>query len=105
MPNSQFHSPARIQSDGRIRVSGDQQVSPLTGEQLEYRFLLVQGDVVVKGSGLGHGSTWTGLTEPGEGPLQVGSVLALGLGLLPRRAPRPGYETFTWSDQIELVYG
>jgi hypothetical protein len=105
MAASQFHNQAKLQSDGRVLVTGTQQdIEPLSaGPEVEYRFLLVRGDVVVKGSGQGHGSQWTGLTDPGEQPLDPGPVLALGLLILARRDNNPGFATFSWSEQIELV--
>ena len=106
MPNSKFESPATMDSDGRISVHGGQQVDPLSSaSEVEYRFLLVQGDVAVKGTGVGHGTVWTGLTDPNQPRLQVGPVLAIGLAILARRAATPGFTTFSWSDQIDLVYG
>jgi hypothetical protein len=90
MPNSQFNSPAKVQSDGRIVVGGSQQVQPLSSApEVKYHFILVQGDVVAKGTGIGHGTTWTGITDPDQPQLQLGRVLALGLGSSPPpRHPR-----------------
>jgi hypothetical protein len=106
MPNSQFNSPARMQSDGRIVVGGTQHVQPLSSaSQVQYHFILVQGDVVAKGTGTGHGSTWTGITDPNQPHLQLGGVLALGLGVLATTAPSQGFLTFSWSDEIELATG
>jgi hypothetical protein len=106
MAASQFSNQAKIQSDGRIGVSGSQQIQPLSaGPEVEYRFLLIRGDVVVKGSGQGHGGQWTGLTDTGEQRLEPGPVLAVGLAVLGRRGPDPGFTTFSWSEQIELVRG
>jgi hypothetical protein len=106
MPNSQFNSPARMESDGRIVVGGTQQVQPpASAPEVKYHFILVQGDVVAKGTGTGHGATWTGITDPGEPQLQLGRVLALGLGILATTAPSQGFLTFSWSDEIELATG
>ena len=104
MPNSQFNSPAKIQSDHRVLVSGPQKPHPATdGGKVVYHFLLIQGDVIAKGTGQGHGEDWTGLTEEFGPELQVGPALAVGLAILPRGAPAPGFMTFSWSEQIELV--
>jgi hypothetical protein len=106
MAASQFNDQATLQSDGQILVSGDQQVQPLSsGPEVEYRFLLIRGDVVVKGTGQGHGSQWTGLTDLNEPPPDPGPVLAVGLAILARRGPNPGFTTFGWSEQVELVRG
>ncbi len=106
MPNSQFKSPATLQSDGRIRVGGTQNVQPLaSGPEVKYHFILVQGGTVAKGEGQGHGSTWTGLTEPNQPELQLGPVLAVGVAVLAKGLPDPGLMTFSWSDQIDLVSG
>jgi hypothetical protein len=32
-------------------------------------------------------------------------VLAVGLAILARRDPNPGFTTFGWSEQVELVRG
>ena len=104
MAASQFNNQATLQSDGSILVSGTQEVQPLSSApEMEYRFLLIRGDVVVKGTGQGHGGTWTGLTGTNEPPLDPGPVLAVGLAVLARRGPNPGFTTFSWSEQIELV--
>jgi hypothetical protein len=103
MPNSQFKSPARLQSDGRIVVGGTQNVQPLaSSSEVRYHFILVQGDAVAKGEGQGHGSTWSGLTEPNQPPLELGRVLAVGVAVQAKGMPEPGLMTFSWSDQIEL---
>ena len=72
---------------------------------MRYHFILVQGDVVAKGTGTGHGTTWSGMTDPDQPQLQLGEVLALGLGVLATTAPSQGFLTFSWSDEIELVSG
>jgi hypothetical protein len=106
MAASQFNSPAKLHANGQVFVGGTQQVQPLSsGPEVEYRFLLIRGDVVVKGTGQGHGSQWTGLTEVNEPPLDPGPVLAVGLAILARRDPNPGFTTFSWSEQVELVPG
>ena len=104
MPNSQFKSPARLLPGGRITVGGTQDVHPVSSsEEVKYHFILVQGDVVAKGDGMGHGTTWSGITDPDQPALQPGPVLALGLGVLATRSPSQGFMTFSWSDQIELA--
>jgi hypothetical protein len=103
MPNSQFTSPARLQSDGRIAVGGTQKVQPLSsGPEVRYHFILVQGETVARGEGQGFGSTWSGLTEPDQPSLELGRVLAVGVAVQAMGAPDPGLLTFSWSDQIEL---
>jgi hypothetical protein len=99
---SQFDPQAFQLQDGRTRVSGSQKFHPFTG-QVEYRFLLVQDRVVVKGSGTGSDPSWSGTTFPGENRLQKGSALAVGLAFLVEDEQSPGFTTFTWSDQVEVV--
>jgi len=103
MPNSQFDRRATLQSDGTVQVTGTLTVAePI--EDVEFRFMLVQDNVVVTGTGHGMGGGWSGATAPGQGPLDTGPVLAIGLAVLARKEPGGGlgYETFTWSEQIEL---
>ena len=106
MAASQFDSPALLQTDGRIRVEGPQDFTMASGlvPKVEYRFLLVQGDVVVKGSGENWGSAqWFGFTDEGEmKKLQKGAVLAVGLAVTTSTEDPPGFTTFSWSEQIEL---
>lgn len=105
MAASQFNSPAQLMSDGRTRVEGPQDFTMASGlaPKVEYRFLLVQGDVVVKGSGEGWGSAqWFGFTDEGEDKLRIGSVLAVGLAVITSKEDPPGFTTFSWSEQIEL---
>jgi hypothetical protein len=105
MPASQFNSQARqLEFDGRTRVGGPQNFSFPT-EEVEYRFLLVQGDVVVKGSGTGSGSTWDGTTYPDQPLLQEGPALAIGLAFVVENLNAPGFTTFSWSEQLEVVNG
>jgi hypothetical protein len=106
MAASQFNSPAQLMTDGRIRVEGPQQFETASGlaPKVEYRFLLVQGGVVVKGSGEGWGSAqWFGFTDEGEESLRKGPVLAVGLAVSTSTEDPPGFTTFSWSEQIELV--
>jgi hypothetical protein len=106
MAASQFKSPARLHTDGRIGVGGTQTVQPLSsGPEVKYHFILVQGEVVAKGTGVGHGATWTGVTDPNQPALRLGPVLAVGLAVQAMSAPDPGFTTFSWSEQIELAPG
>ena len=103
MANSQFNSPATLLPDGSVAVEGSLEVDPaaMLGE-VEFRFLLVQGDVVVRGRGQGTAGIWQGTTLVGQPPLQEGNALAIGLAVLARSSPA-GYETFSWADQIRLA--
>ena len=104
MPNSQFSNIATLQSDGRIGVSGTQEVQPPSdASTVRYHFILVQKDVVARGTGQGTDTSWTGTTDPDQPALEPGPVLALGLAVLATSTPSPGFMTFSWSDQIELV--
>jgi hypothetical protein len=90
--------------DGLTRVGGPQ-TFPFPVETVEYRFLLVQGDVVVKGTGTGQGSTWSGTTDPHQELLQEGPVLGVGLAIAVRSGGSPGFETFNWAEQVQLRNG
>ena len=103
MPASQFNSPATLLADGSVAVEGRLDVDPaaMLGE-VEFRFLLVQGEVVARGRGQGTPGFWHGTTLVGQPPLQEGDALAIGLAFLARGGPA-GFETFSWADQIRLA--
>ena len=90
--------------DGLTRVGGDQNF-PFPVEEVEYRFLLIQGDVVVKGSGTGQGSRWSGVTDPHQEPLQEGPVVGVGLAIVVKTGASPGFETLSWAEQVQLTNG
>jgi hypothetical protein len=104
MANSQFNSPATLLGDGSVAVEGGLDgVDPAaTLSDVEFRFLLVQGDVVVQGTGRGTAGFWSGTTLAGQPPLQEGDALAIGLAFVGRHTPA-GYEIFSWSDLIRLA--
>ena len=45
---------------------------------------------------------WSGTAPAGQGVLEEGNALAIGLLFVGRRSP-VGYETFSWADQIRLA--
>ena len=103
MANSQFNSPATLLADGSVAVEGGLEVDVTAAlSDVEFRFLLVQGDVVVQGKGRGSAGFWSGTAPAGQGDLEEGNALAIGLAYLSRRNPA-GYETFSWADQIRLA--
>ncbi len=101
MPVSQFNSPATLDAEGVVHLNGS-----ITGAgsapNVEFRFMIVQNDVAVQGRGVGRGSGWSGTTDRGGEQLEAGPALAIGLAVLARTQDTHGYETFTWSSQIEL---
>lgn len=102
MPNSQFNSPMTVLADGTVRAIGTVSLTGRT-QDVEIRFLIVQNDVVVEGRGQGlGGGGWSGETDPGQERLEAGPALAIGLALLARKEPGIGFETASWSAQIEL---
>jgi hypothetical protein len=105
MGASQFHSPAHLGPDG-VNVDGPHEfVATAEGSapKVEYRFLLIQGNVVAKGSGDGWNTAeWHGSTDEGHEGLQEGQVLAVGLAISTSTTDPPGFTTFSWSEQIEL---
>ena len=104
MGASQFDRRAFQLPDGMTRVTGPQRFAfPI--EEVEYRFLLVQGDVTVKGTGSGQGSTWSGTTDPDQARLHEGPVLGVGLAIVVDAGGSPGFLTFSWSEQLELATG
>ena len=103
MAASQFNSPATLLEDGSVSVEGSLENDPAAAlSDVEFRFLLVQGDVVVQGKGRGSAGIWTGTAPAGQGPLEEGNALAIGLAFVAKREP-PGFEIFSWSDQIRLA--
>lgn len=107
MGASQFNSPARLLDNGQIEVGGPQRLEQFQMASgiptVEYRFLLVQGGVVVRGSGENWGSgMWGGKTDEGQDPLRKGPVLAVGLAIITIMEEHPGFTTFSWAEQIEL---
>ena len=103
MAASQFNT-ATLLTDGSVEVDGplDVDLAVTVSSEVEFRFLLVQGDVVVRGRGRGTAGIWQGTTLVGQPPLQEGNALAIGLAVLARSSPA-GYETFSWADQIRLA--
>jgi hypothetical protein len=104
MANSQFNSPATLLADGSVAVEGSLEVDPAAAalSDVEFRFLIAQGDVVVQGKGRGSAGFWSGTAPAGQGVLEEGNALAIGLLFVGRRSP-VGYETFSWADQIRLA--
>ncbi len=104
MPNSQFET-ARLRSDGTVHVTGT--VEAVEAGEVSFRFMVVQDDVVAEGTGKqAGGQGWSGDTYPGQG-LHAGSVLAIGLAIVAKKAPGRGlgYETLTWADQLHMDSG
>jgi hypothetical protein len=107
MPASQFDSPGTIWPNGRVHLTGTVGLAE-PGKDVEIRFLIVQDDLVVEGRGRGESGSesWSGRTEEDCDQLQEGPALAIGLGLVSRDSkPGVGFQTVTWSAQIELQRG
>jgi hypothetical protein len=103
MANSQFNSPATLLADGSVAVEGSLEVDHAAVlSEVEFRFLIVQGEVVVQGTGRGSAGVWSGTAPGGQGDLEEGDALAIGLAFVGRRSPA-GYETFSWADRIRLA--
>jgi hypothetical protein len=101
MPVSQFNSPATLDADGIVHLNGRIEGAGSVSN-VEIRFMVIQNNVVVEGKGVGRGSGWSGTTDRGGERLQAGPALAIGLAVLAWTEGPRGYETFTWSAQIEL---
>jgi hypothetical protein len=102
MPFSEFTT-ARLRN-GAVRVTG-----PFVLAQEEqgaevpfFHFLIVQGDVIVEGEGNQSGGGWSGTTTA-DPALTTGYARAFGFATLVRKGPPPGFETFAWSEEIELT--
>jgi hypothetical protein len=103
MAASQFDSPATLKPDGTVAVSGGLDDSLAALPAVEVRFLLVQGDIVIQGSGQGSNDRWEGVAPSGQGTLQAGSVVAVGLAFGAALTPQPGFLSTPWSEQIDLI--
>jgi hypothetical protein len=104
VPNSQFNSPGKIRPDGTVHLTGTIGLAE-PGKEAEIRFLIVQNDLIVEGRGRGEsgGDSWSGRSDAECEQLQEGPAMAIGLGLLSRDSkPGVGFQTVTWSAQIEL---
>jgi hypothetical protein len=102
MPNSQFET-ASLRPDGSVHVTG--RVGAVEAGEATFRFMVVQDDVVVEGTGKqAGGQGWSGDADPGQGQLHAGPVLAIGLAIVAKKVPGRGlgYETLTWADQLDL---
>jgi hypothetical protein len=86
---SQFNSPATLLPDGSVAVEGSLDNDPAAMlSDVEFRFLLVQGDVVVQGKGRGSAGIWTGTAPAGQGTLSEGTRWRSGWRSSPGE-PRP----------------
>lgn len=103
MAASQFDSPATLKPDGTVAVSGGLDDSLAVLPAVEVRFLLVQGDIVIQGSGQGSSDRWEGVAPSGQGTLQAGSVVAVGLAFGAALTPQPGFLSTPWSEEIDLI--
>lgn len=102
MPNSQFET-ARLRPNGTVHVTGG--VEAVEAGEATFRFMVVQDDVVVEGTRKqAGGQGWFGDTDPGQGQLHAGPVLAIGLAIVAKKVPGRGlgYETLTWADRLNL---
>lgn len=105
MPFSQFTT-ATLEN-GTVTVSG-----PLAFSQVEkeaqltvtcLHFLLIQGDEFLSGTGNADGAgNWDGEVTPAHN-LQPGPLQAVGVAVFITPGEHPRYETYTWSDQLELT--
>jgi len=79
MSHSQFDSPATLHANGTVHVSGPLTVDPpATWEDVAFRFLIVQDNVVVKGEGQGESpKSWRGTAAAGS--LKAGAANVIGL--------------------------
>lgn len=101
MGHSQFTS-ATLRADGTLEVHGPLRVDPpARGEDVNFRFLIIQGSVVVEGEGMGLAGSWHGTTTAQPGSLQAGAAQAVGVAIVGKKDP-PGFETLTWFEQVNL---
>ena len=109
MPKSQFDKEATLEADGRVTVRGA--VAPETDEQgvvvprsspVRFHFMVAQGGHVLEGEATSTADRWVGTTN-GAGPaLELGPAVALGLAVEVRQRPSPGFESFTWVEEVDL---
>jgi hypothetical protein len=108
MPLQQIESPIHI-IDGRVEVRGRLPRELDDERELAYdplvaiAWYIVQGDEIVQGTVLAGGA-WPSDEDAGDlvpGPAVAGAVSVI-LRRLPAE-PRPGFEVFTWTQDVELV--
>jgi hypothetical protein len=103
MPFSKFTT--ALLDSGTARVGGPFGFSPdeqkMTVASLS--FVLVQGDQLVHGTGGAEGGKWDGEAKLAQN-LEIGQpVQAFGIALLVQHGPQPAFQTYGWSDQVELA--
>jgi hypothetical protein len=89
-----------LQGD-QLRVVGRANISDGSMPQrIDYR--LAQAGVAVQGEGRMSGQTgWSG--EGDAGGIQVGPAFAFGLVQLTTPQEPPGFQTFTWFEEVEVT--
>lgn len=101
------NSPGKIRPDGTVLLTGTAGLAE-PGKEAEIRFLIVQKDLVVEGRGRAESGSesWSGRSDAKDRQLEEGPAPAIGLGLVSRDSkPGVGFQTVTWSAQIELQRG
>jgi hypothetical protein len=87
-------------SGGTLEVTGPLTANP--GMQVKHlRFLIAQGDAMVEDEAVASDGGWSAKTEAAG--LQPGPAHGFGLVVAFNPASPPGFETFTWVDQITLT--
>jgi hypothetical protein len=82
-------------------TSGRMQLQPGVVEDIATHYAIVQGETMVPGFMAMTSDQWSD-TQPAA-DLAPGPALAAGVTVIFRRSPRPAFETFTWSQEIEIT--
>ena len=107
MPLAQFTEAKILQGSTILAVTGTYVPGPLGQGEVEhpvahFHYAIIQGALMVQGSSFETPTgDWTGTSFAAD--LREGPALAAGVGLIFREMPIPVFETFTWSQEIEVT--
>ena len=99
MPLAQFTEAVLIGSS--LVTSGKAQIDPMgVIEDVVTHYALVQGETIVRGTIEITSPDWSD-TRSADG-ITAGPALVAGVTIVYRSATRPAFETFNWSQEIEV---
>jgi hypothetical protein len=88
-------------TEGRLQAKGPLTVEP--GQSAEHmHFLVCQGNVVARGSAHISNGAWSGFADDATG-LHQGDAHGFGIAIVIDETERPGFETVTWFEPIQIT--